>query len=136
MQRKKILFVESNPALATAISRRLETAGYQLILARNIAEALSKLVCRRPDISLIDTNLPNDDGFCLAQQIYSHPNSPGTPIVFIMADHCRARLERAIGYGPVAILHKPVDPSALITAIEQASYSTEEFARMPARKAA
>ncbi len=136
MQRKKILLVESNPALATAISRRLETAGYQLILARTMAEALSKLVCRRPDISLIDINLGNDDGFNLAQQIYSNPNSPGTPIVFIMAEHCTARIERAVGFGPVAILQKPIDPSTLITAIEQASYSTGEFARLPARKAA
>ena len=137
MQRKKVLLVESNPALATALSHRLETAGYQIILARNIGEALSKLVCRRPDISLIDINLPNDEGFSLAQQIYSNPNSPGTPFVFITAGSASANIERATRFGPVAILQQPINPAALITAIEQSPYSTGEFAaRMPGKKAA
>lgn len=137
MPRKKILLVEHNPALATALSRRLEGAGYQLILARNISEAMSKLVCRRPDISLIDIKLPDEGGFSLAQQIYSNPNSPGTPIVFIADGIDPANLERATQFGPVAILQQPIDPTVLITAIEQSPYSTSNHAaRVPPKKAA
>jgi CheY-like chemotaxis protein len=127
MQQKKILLVEDNPALATALTMRLGATGYQILRARSIAEAMSKLSQRRPDVSLIDINLPDGDGFSLAQQIHANPNIPLTPIVFITASSSPAYLERAFEFGPVAFLEKPIDPRLLITAIEQSPYSMCEF---------
>ncbi len=127
MQKKKILLVEDNPALMTALTMRLESTGYQLIAARSVAEAMSRLIHRRPDVSLIDINLPDGDGFSLAQQMHSNPNVPRTPIVFITASSSPAYIERARTFGPVAFLEKPIDPKTLIKVIEQSTYSTEEF---------
>lgn len=124
---KKILLVEDNPEYALALGIRLKATGYSLILAGTMASAMSKLVSRKPAVSLIDINLPDGDGFNLAGQIQSNPNAPKTPIIFITASKNSQYRETARQYSPIAFLEKPFDTQKLIDAIEFSHYSSIDF---------
>ncbi len=124
---KKILLVEDNPDYALALGIRLEAMGYSLVVANTVSKALSKIVSCKPDVSLIDINLPDGDGFNLAAQIKNNPNAPDIPIIFITASNNASFREKALLYSPVAFLEKPFNPRKLIDAIEFSHYSTTGF---------
>ncbi|OED41290.1 hypothetical protein AB833_09745 [Chromatiales bacterium (ex Bugula neritina AB1)] len=133
---KKILLVEDNPDYALALEIRLKSLGYALICADSMSAALSKIVSCKPDVSVIDINLPDGDGFNLAGQIKSNPNAPEIPVIFITANHDASYREKARFYSPIAFLEKPFNPRKLIDAIEQSQYSTTAFrAHYMARRA-
>ncbi len=76
------------------------------------------MVTRKPDVSLIDINLSDGNGFTLAGQIQTNPNAPHTPLIFITASKNPEYRARAQQYSPVAYLEKPFNTSELIDAIE------------------
>lgn len=119
---RKLILVEDNPALAKALGTRLRSAGYQMILADSVSSGIAGVVRRRPDVSLIDINLPDGNGFSLARQIRNNPESRDTPIIFITASSSQSFEEESRSFGPVAYLHKPFTAEALIDAIEHASW--------------
>lgn len=124
---KKVLLVEDNSSLALALSIRLKSTGYKLINADTVSGALSEVVRRKPDVTLIDINLPDGDGFALAQQIQSNPNCINSPIIFITASKSSGYREKATQYGAIAYLEKPFTAGQLIDAIERSHYSTHQY---------
>lgn len=123
---KKVLLVEDNKELALALEIRLKAMGYRLIQAESVASAMSKIVRQKPDVSLIDINLPDGDGFSIAEQIRNNPNVESMPIVFISASKSTEYKERAKDYSP-RFLEKPFDAADLIEAIEQTVWDSARF---------
>lgn len=120
---KKILLVEDNCPLAHALEIRLKSLGHNVAVADTISSAMSSLVSIQPDVTLIDINLPDGSGFCIAKQIENNNNIPLIPVIFMTASRNSRIREETKKYSPVAFLSKPFDVSDLIVAIEQAAYS-------------
>ena len=125
--KKKILLVEDNESFALAISMRLTAAGYTVIRADGVSTGMSKIVTRKPDLSLIDINLSDGNGFTLAGQIQSNPNATTTPLIFITASKNVEYRRRAQEYAPVAFLEKPFNTADLIEAIELSQYTGPNY---------
>ena len=118
MVMKKILLVEDDSSLSLALTHRLSSMGYRPIPAKNVAEAMSTMINRKPDISLIDINLPDGTGFSLAKQIQNNPNMENIPLIFISASSCTDYKEKAKIYSSTPLLEKPFDASQLIDFLE------------------
>ncbi len=82
-----VLIIEDEPELSRVLRSYLEQAGYTVLLAGRGDTGLATWEQRRPDLALLDLNLPGMDGLSVARQIRrsSDPALANTPIIMLTA---------------------------------------------------
>ena len=80
-EKKRILIADDEPGIIQLLRDYFEIQNYQVIEARNGLEVLGQLN-RKPDIILLDVNMPMLDGFEVCERIRAHVSCP---IVFLSA---------------------------------------------------
>ena len=79
----KILLVDDTPELLELLQQHLHAAGYQnLTAAGNCAAARAAFAASRPDLMVLDINLPDGDGFALFRQLRAQADAHSAPQVF------------------------------------------------------
>jgi signal transduction histidine kinase len=109
-----ILLVDDNPSKLLTYEVILSELGEHLIKAGSAREALAHLLRTDIPIILIDVNMPELDGFALAQLIREHPRYQQTAIIFVSAERLAHR-DQLQGYehGAVDYLTAPIIPELL-----------------------
>jgi len=74
--RQKILLVDDDPGIATAVKQALSAHGYQITTARDGIEALEAFEREGPDLILLDLMMPHCGGFEVCQRIREHSSIP------------------------------------------------------------
>lgn len=123
-----VLVVDDNPELLEFITDALRELGdYTVVTAGDGVEALHAFETLRPDCLVVDVRMPRLNGYQLVRALRGDPASAATPLVMLSAmaqdrDQLAGLLAGADQY-----LLKPVDPEALVAAIERAiSLGAEE----------
>jgi len=111
--KEKILIVEDNPIHTRLIEMTLRAKNYALLKATDGEEALEMARRERPDLILMDLNLPKTTGFEVTRKLREDPAFSHTPIVAITAYAMRGDRERAIEAGCDAYLSKPINTREL-----------------------
>jgi CheY-like chemotaxis protein len=114
-----ILVVEDNPVNMRLVRLILRTHGYSVCQATTGPEALHLLETERPDLILLDMQLPGMDGFTLAARLKSDPATSAIPLVAVTALAMKGDGDRVMAAGCDAYLPKPIDDTELIEVIEQ-----------------
>jgi len=114
-----ILNVEDVDESRNLIRRILESAGYQVIDAENAMEGIEKANKFKPDLILMDINLPDLDGFTAVTRIRSFSHLGTVPIIALTARTVSDDRERARAIGCDSYLNKPVDFDELITEVDR-----------------
>ena len=104
-----ILHVEDNPGNRLLIKRLLLSGGYRLLEAENARQALDLLQANKPDLILMDINMPDIDGYTLTAQIKSSPALQKVPVVAITANVMRGDREKVFQAGCNGYIEKPID---------------------------
>ena len=114
MDKINILMVDDQPAKLLSYEAMLTGLNENLIKASTAREALSCLLRHDVAVVLMDVNMPDVDGFELAQLIRAHPRCEKTAILFVSAIHL-TDLDRLRGYqtGAVDYVSVPVVPEIL-----------------------
>src|SRR5690348_14293043 len=90
-----ILNVDDDEGGRYAVSRDLSRGGYEVVEARTGHEAIEVTAQRRPDLVLLDVNLPDIDGFEVCRRLKADPDTASIPILHISAsyldDHSRVK---------------------------------------------
>ncbi len=81
--RAKILIVDDDPAILSATRRVLEQAGYETLSAPDGETALQTTRAQRPDLVLLDVNLPHMDGLEVCRRIKAEPALTGIFIIIM-----------------------------------------------------
>lgn len=115
---QRILLVEDHEEIWDFLSRRLKRRGFDVVVATDGQEGVEKARAQRPDIILLDMNLPVMDGWTAAQAIKSDPETGDVPIIALTAHAMSGDREKAIAAGCDDYHPKPVDFSLLLTQIE------------------
>ena len=114
-----ILYIEDNIDNRTLIRRILTAEGYELKEAGNAGEALETLKILRPDLILMDINMPDVDGYTLTTQIRAMTGFESVPIVALTANVMRGDRERSLEAGCDGYIQKPIDIDLLPQQIER-----------------
>jgi two-component system, cell cycle response regulator DivK len=117
---KKILVVEDGfdlRAIVVAVLTRV--GGYETIEATNGREALEKAVSEKPDLILIDVNLPDISGIDVAKNMKSNPRTSHIPIIAQSGWASDRWNAAALATGIVAYLQKPTSMELIISTIER-----------------
>ena len=104
-----ILVVEDYEDASLAMRLALEDRGYHILEASDGAQAVEVAARERPQIILMDLNLPVMDGLAATERIRSNPNLRDTVIVAVTAYSDQDYRARALAAGCNAFVSKPID---------------------------
>lgn len=114
-----ILYVEDNADNRTLVRRIIVSQNYSLLEAASAAQALDILKNTRPDLILMDINLPEMDGYTLTAKIKSMPGFERVPILALTANVMRGDKEKTLEAGCDGYIQKPLDVDQLIREVER-----------------
>jgi two-component system cell cycle response regulator DivK len=104
-----VLVVEDYEDMSLAMRLALERGGYHIVEASDGAQAVEVAARERPDIILMDLNLPVMDGLAATERIRQNPELRDTIIVAVTAYSDKDYRSRALAAGCNAFVSKPVD---------------------------
>lgn len=114
-----ILYVEDNPDNRMLVRRILLSEDYDMLEAVNALDALNILKDHRPDLILMDINMPDMDGYTLTAKIRAMPGFERTPILALTANVMRGDKEKTLEAGCDGYIQKPLDIDQLIREVER-----------------
>jgi CheY-like chemotaxis protein len=111
--------VEDNELNRDMLSRRLQRRGYDVVLAVDGQEAITTAETSKPDVILMDMDLPVLNGWEATRALRNNPAIRDIPVIALTAHALPADRERAVEAGCDAYQSKPVDFPELVSKIEQ-----------------
>lgn len=113
-----LLLVDDEQLILTTLTIGLSRAGYIVSTAESVDEAEATLASgERPDLIILDVNMPDRSGLELAERLYSFDQ---IPFILLTAHSDQEIVEQAATYGALGYLVKPVDIRQLVPTIEAA----------------
>ncbi len=116
---RMVMVVDDSVTVRKVTSRLLERHGYEVVLAKDGLDAITKLEDIRPDIMLLDIEMPRMDGFEVASLVRHNPNLVGLPIIMITSRTGEKHRERAFQIGVNAYMGKPFQEQQLLETIAE-----------------
>ncbi len=120
----KLLIVEDHDELSDFLSRRLRRRGFDVCLARDGQQALQMVETEKPDLMLLDLNLPLVDGWTVARTLRQRSNT--IPIIALTAHAMSGDRTKALEAGCDEHHAKPVDFDLLLEQVDEALLRREE----------
>lgn len=114
-----ILLAEDNEANLTTVNSYLQAHGFQVVLARNGLEAIQRATQHKPDVILMDIQMPEMDGLEATQQIHADPQLQSIPIIALTALAMPGDRDRCLNAGAIEYLTKPISLKQLLTLLNQ-----------------
>ena len=114
----RVLIADDNEQNRDMLSRRLQRRGFDVMIAPDGRAAVEMARAERPDLILMDMNMPELDGWEATRQIKSQPDGAGVPVIGLTAHALEGDRERALEAGCADYHTKPVDFTRLMSQIE------------------
>jgi len=115
----KILYVEDNFENKLFVRRVIESMGHVMIEAETGLDSLKLAAEKRPDLVLMDVNIPGMDGLETTVKFKQDPTLAEIPIVALTANAMKGDKERCLAAGCDGYMQKPVGVSDLKRQIER-----------------
>jgi adenylate cyclase len=113
----RILIVDDNETNRDILATRLGTQGYELLQAADGEEALASATQHRPDLILLDVEMPKLDGFEVCRRLKKDPALPYMPIILVTARTASQDVVTGLDAGADEYLTKPLDQQALMARV-------------------
>src|SRR5215470_516612 len=114
---KCILVVEDQADNRRILRDLLVNAGYELIEAESGEEAITAVAARRPDLILMDIQLPVIDGYEATRRIRSNPDLKSVPIIAVTSYALAGDEDKALAAGCDGYVTKPYSPRQLLAKV-------------------
>ena len=111
--RPLILLVEDNETNQMLAMTVLQRDGYRVDVAGSSEEAALRLAAARPDLILMDLQLPGQDGLSLTRALKEDPATTSIPIVAMTAHAMLGDADEALAAGCAGYIAKPIDTRVL-----------------------
>jgi two-component system, cell cycle response regulator DivK len=116
---KRILVVEDEDDSRRIARDLLTTAGFEMIEAEDGEKAVAAALRERPDLILMDMQLPALDGYEATRRIRANPDLKAIPIIAVTSYALSDEEARVIDAGCNAYVAKPYSPRALLLKIKE-----------------
>jgi two-component system alkaline phosphatase synthesis response regulator PhoP len=115
---KKILLVDDEKDIVETLKFRLQSSGYEVVVAYDGHEALEK-VKEQPDLILLDIMMPGMDGFTVLQRLKEDFGTRSIPVVMLTCRRDSASVFQAQDLEADEYLMKPVDAEKLLKVVKK-----------------
>ncbi|HYE00832.1 MAG TPA: response regulator [Alphaproteobacteria bacterium] len=110
----KILYVEDNPDNVYMLTTRLKRRGFEVAVAGDGEEGIVMAERERPDIILMDLDLPGIDGWEATRRLKAQDSTRAIPVIALSAHAMAEHRSRALAAGCDDVDTKPVDFARLL----------------------
>ena len=114
----RILCIEDNPVNYRLVQRLLGQAGYEMHWAEDGLKGFEMALELKPELLLLDINLPGLSGFEVAAKFRQHAELKQTPIVALTAKTQKSDRDTALVAGCDGFIPKPIDPFTFVRQVE------------------
>ena len=119
MSTYRILIADDNENIRDALAYLLEEEGYEILIARNGAEALRMVRELQPHLVFLDIMMPEMSGYDVCRSIRSDPQLKGTYIIMLTAMGQIAEQERGREAGADQFIVKPFSPMEILSLVRK-----------------
>ena len=114
----KVLLIEDNEQNRYLVTYILEKHNYQVFQAFNGADGVSLARQQKPDLILLDIQLPVMDGYTVARELRKNESLANVPIIAVTSYAMPGDREHAMEAGCTGYIEKPIDPDTFISQVE------------------
>jgi two-component system cell cycle response regulator DivK len=114
-----ILIVEDNDLNLELVRDLLQVSGYHTLEAMNVADGVAMAAAHRPDLILMDVQLPDSDGVAALERLRAQPALVLTTVVGLTAFAMREDRERLLAAGFDGYISKPIEIRAFLEQVRQ-----------------
>jgi twitching motility two-component system response regulator PilH len=104
---RKVLIVDDSQVDRSNLERIVADAGHQTLLAESGAQAIERARRDKPDLILMDVNMPDMDGFAATRKLKADDATKAIPIVFVSSKNQKADMAWGQMLGARAYIAKP-----------------------------
>jgi two-component system cell cycle response regulator DivK len=112
-----ILYIEDNPQNMKLVQKFLKIGGYKMIGAEDGLSGVDMAEQTRPQLILVDINLPDIDGTEVTARIKSNPDLQHIPVIALTANAMYGDRERFLDAGCDGYISKPVSKQTLLAVV-------------------
>ncbi|WP_456049268.1 Hpt domain-containing protein [Acinetobacter halotolerans] len=117
-ERRLIMIVDDSVTVRKVTSRLLERQGYDVVTAKDGVDAIEQLETIKPDLMLLDIEMPRMDGFEVTNLVRHHEIHRNLPIIMITSRTGEKHRERALSLGVNQYMGKPFQEETLLENID------------------
>ena len=114
-----VLIVDDEPNIVQLVRITLEMASVRVLEAADGASALDQALAERPDLVLLDVDLPDLSGLEVCRRLKGEERMANTKIVMLTAAAQQDDVARGLAAGADQYLTKPFSPVRLLSLVEQ-----------------
>lgn len=115
----RILLVEDNELNRDSLSRLLRRQGFEVLMAEDGEQAVTKAIEEKPELILMDIGLPLLDGYGATMRIRAEPGFDALPIIALTAHALQKDQDRAMEVGCNEFETKPIEFPRLLAKINK-----------------
>ena len=116
--KRRLLVVDDEPSIAKIVRKQLEVAGYDVTVAVDGLEGLTKARETMPELIVLDVMLPKMNGTEVCTTLKADPKTKGIPILMLTAKAQRQDKDIGLQAGADAFLTKPFQLEELLSKIK------------------
>lgn len=116
-EQRRLLIIDDESDYRELLEGILREAGYGIVVARNGAQAMERLRRDRPDLVLLDLNLPDTDGYSVCRNIRSDAEFCRIPIIMVTIQSDTASIVQGLREGADDYVAKPFDPLEVVARV-------------------
>lgn len=112
-----LLLVDDVPGNLSVLSEALEPEGHRLLVATNGASALRVIGKQRPELILLDVEMPDMTGFDVCRQLQSRAETADIPVIFVTVRDEAESIAEGFEAGGVDYVTKPISPEEVVARV-------------------
>ncbi len=109
MKSMKVLIIDDDLDSLAIAELRLKKDGYTIVTAVNAADGMQQALDEKPDLILLDVQMPDRNGFELCEDLKNNPDLVNIPIIFLSAEDNVKEKVKGLDLGAVDYVTKPFD---------------------------
>src|SRR4029077_3720098 len=115
--KSRVLVVDDEPSVRVGLERLLSKEGLQVALASSGKEAIEAIENQRPDVMILDLNMPGLSGNEVCQQVRRNPSTSAIAILILTGEKTAGLPAECLNGGADDYLSKPVDLKELLARV-------------------
>jgi len=120
MRKPRILIADDDERIVVALRTRLQRLNFEVVTANDGYTSLARAVQEKPDVLVLDINMPAGDGFSVQERLKQLPQIGALPTIYLTGDRSERLETIARDLGALAVHRKPFRMDDLLVDIDRA----------------